>query len=118
MKRLTFLLLAIAIIGCASAPRSVTGVYRPSEFAGLAYTYIAEFPVNKATKQEVLGFVGPPDKSYTSDGIEYLTYIIVENPNHKLQYIYYIKNDIVFDIKTINQNPFATTIYLNSDIRK
>jgi len=119
MKRLLLALLAVVCLaGCATAPRSVNGVYRPGTFAGLGYSYVAEFPVKQATKQEVLDFVGPPDKSYISDGVEYLYYTISADSFGSREYIYYIKDNVVFDVKFINKNPYATTIYQSTQVQK
>lgn len=119
MKRLLLILclLTVAVMSaCATAPRSATGVYRPS-IGTARHIYIAEFPVNKATKQEVVSFIGVPDKSYTSDGIEYLTYTIQDEPTWKLDYTYYIKDGMVVDVKVVSQTPlFSNEIYQNTQM--
>jgi len=117
MKRLLLIIyLLFYLAGCT--PHSVNGVYRPS--AGtFRHTYIKEFPVNKATKQEVLDFVGTPDKTHIYDGIEYLTFITENDPTWHVEYSYLVKDGIVVDVKVISQTPiFGNEIYQHSRMNK
>lgn len=117
MKYLTILILLLSFIACATAPRSTSGVYRPS-LGTMRNSYIAQFPVNKATKQEILDFVGAPDKVYTSNDIEYLTYIISDDAYGKIEYTYFIKDNLVIDVKMINNFVLSTEILQHSQIKK
>ena len=117
MKRLLVLLAVVCMAGCATAPMSQNGVYRPT-IGTSRHAYIAEFPVSRATKQEVVDFVGVPDTSYISEGIEYLTYSIQNEPTWKLDYTYYIKDGMVIDVKVISSTPlFGNEIYQQTQMK-
>lgn len=96
MKYLAITILLLSFIACASAPRSASGVYRPDIYTQPG-SYAASFPVNKASKQEVISFVGVPDKTYKDGDIEYLSYRLHE----RIEYTYYIKDGIVIDVKVV-----------------
>lgn len=95
--RVTVILLAIlTLVACATVPTSQNGVYRPDIYTK-PWAYVKSFPINKATKQDILSYVGIPDKTYSENGIEYLSYKLTE----RIEYTYFIKEGIVFDVKAI-----------------
>lgn len=115
--RLTLItLIMLSLLACTTII-SPQGVYRPSLLT-TRHTYVKEFPINRATKQEVIDFVGVPDRTYKNDDIEQLVYVIQSSASEKIEYTYYIKDNIVIDVKVLNQTVlFGNEVYQRSLIK-
>jgi hypothetical protein len=120
-----YIVIALTFILAGCAPMSVHGVYRPQLITDRSQ-YVRDFPVNKATKQEVLDFVGAPDKTYKDGDLEYLTYSVVPQgtslwpgASSKFEYTYVIRNNIVVDVIFINDaGIFGIERHQHSQMRK
>jgi hypothetical protein len=120
MNKYIVIALTFILAGCVTT-MSVHGVYRP-QFTTDRSLYVRDFPVNKATKQEVIDFVGAPDKTYKDGDLEYLTYSVVPQgviTRSKFEYTYVIRNNIVVDVIFINDaGIFGIERHQNSQMRK
>ncbi|MGN6280743.1 hypothetical protein, partial [Frateuria sp.] len=93
MKKLV-LLFALVFLGIGSASaadKSPNGVYRPT-LATRAKSYLKKFPLNKVAVDEIVQYVGTPDKSMNIAGSDYLTYDIEpKSGSGVIEYTYIVK---------------------------
>lgn len=105
--KLSLILFAICSIlpGCVN-PSSPSGVYRPT-LSTIPKSYVATFPVNRATEQEVIQYVGNPDKTTESNGTKYATINIAPaGSNGVIEYTYEIQRGIVTKVTYLNSGNF------------
>lgn len=108
MRRLIFLLgFAVMCVGTARAgDTSPNGVYRPT-LATNARSYLKKFPLNRVTPDEIVQYVGTPDKTTSIAGSDYLTYNIEpKDGNGVIEYTFIVKNGIVVNVTYINSGNF------------
>jgi len=108
MKHLYIFLSSLALLlpACTTS-QSSTGIYRPT-LATQPKTYLANFPLNKATEQEVIQAVGTPDKSYSDGETTYATIDIApKQASHGvIEYTYEITNGVVTNVRYLNSGNF------------
>jgi hypothetical protein len=107
MKRvLVLLVLALTSAVTAAADKGPDGVCRPS-LSTSARSYLRAFPLNKVPADEVVQYVGAPDKSYSLSGKDYVTYNI-EPKNGKgiIEYTFVVKDGVVVEVTYLNSGNF------------
>lgn len=108
MKRLVLLLgllclgLGVAYAGNTSPNR----VYRPT-LATSARSYLKKFPLNRVTPDEIVQYVGTPDKTANVAGSDYLTYNIEpKKGNGVIEYTFIVKGGVVVNVTYLNSGNF------------
>ena len=106
-KFVLFLALVFIGVGSASAAdKSSNGVYRPT-LSTHATAYLKKFPLNKVAVDEIVQYVGTPDKSLTIAGSDYLTYNIEpKNGNGVIEYTYIVKDGVAVNVSYLNSGNF------------
>lgn len=119
MKRLV-LFVALVLIAVSSAnaeDTSPNGVYRPT-LATHARSYLKSFPLNRVTADEIVQYVGAPDKSTTIGGSDYLTYNIEpKKGNGVIEYTFVIKGRVVVNVTYLNSGNFFGVTQRESAIK-
>jgi len=119
MKKLV-LLLALIFISAGSvsaADKSPNGVYRPT-LATSAKSYLKKFPLNKVAVDEIVQYVGTPDKSMNIAGSDYLTYNIEpKSGSGVIEYTYIIKDGVVVNVTYLNSGNFFGVTQRESAIK-
>lgn len=108
MKKLALLiaLASIGVGGANAADMSPNGVYRPT-LATSARSYLKKFPLNKVAVDEVIQYVGTPDKSLSVAGSDYLTFDIEpKKGNGVIEYTYIVKDGVVVNVTYLNSGNF------------
>lgn len=104
-NHLIILALSTVIVGCAN-PTGPSGVYRPT-LSTIPKSYVSSFPVNRATEQEVIQYVGNPDKMTESNGTKYATINIAPaGSNGVIEYTYEIQKGVVTKVTYLNSGNF------------
>ncbi len=104
-NQLLILALCSIVIGCANST-GPSGVFRPT-LSTIPKSYVSSFPVNRATEQEVIQYVGNPDKMTESNGTKYATINIAPaGSNGVIEYTYEIKKGIVTKVTYLNSGNF------------
>lgn len=108
MKKIV-LVIALAAFGAGpvnAADSSANGVYRPT-LATSARSYLKKFPLNKVAVDEVIQYVGTPDKSLSVAGSDYLTFDIEpKRGNGVIEYTYIVKDGVVVNVTYLNSGNF------------
>lgn len=106
-KFVLFLALFFIGIGVAStSDKSPNGVYRPT-LGTHATSYLKKFPLNKVAVDEVVQYVGTPDKSLSVAGSDYLTYNIEpKSGSGVIEYTYIVKDGVVVNVTYLNSGNF------------
>jgi hypothetical protein len=119
MKKLV-LLLALIFIGAgnaSAADKSPNGVYRPT-LATSARSYLKKFPLNKVAVNEIVQYVGTPDKSMNIAGSDYLTYNIEpKSGSGVIEYTYIVKDGVVVNVTYVNSGNFFGVTQRESAIK-
>ena len=110
MKRAiaAFFLFSALFAGTAFAKdRSENGVYRPT-LSTNPKSYLKAFNLNKATSEEVIQYVGSPDKTHSLAGSDFITYNIAprSNSNGIIEYTFEIKDGVVVNVTYLNSGNF------------
>lgn len=85
---------------------SPNGVYRPT-LATSARSYLKKFPLNRVTPDEIVQYVGTPDKTANIAGSDYLTYNIEpKKGNGVIEYTFIIKGGVVVNVTYLNSGNF------------
>jgi len=99
-------LLFIGIGSASAADKSPNGVYRPT-LATRATSYLKKFPLNKVAVDEIVQYVGTPDKSLSVAGSDYLTYNIEpRSGSGVIEYTYIVKDGVVVNVTYLNSGNF------------
>jgi len=108
MKRLV-LLLGLLLLGAGIShadDTSPNGVYRPT-LATSARSYLKKFSLNRVTPDEVVQYVGAPDKTSNIAGSDYLTYNIEpKKGNGVIEYTFVVKGGVVVNVTYLNSGNF------------
>ena len=103
------LLLALVLAGVGSASaadKSPNGVYRPT-LSTSARSYLKKFPLNKVAVDEIVQYVGTPDKSFSVAGSDYLTFNIEPKTGSGIiEYTYIVKDGVVINVTYLNSGNF------------
>ncbi|MEW9571537.1 hypothetical protein ABQJ54_07225 [Rhodanobacter sp. Si-c] len=108
MKRLVLLLGFFCLgLGMAHAgDASPNGVYRPT-LATNARSYLKKFPLNRVSPDEIVQYVGTPDKTASIAGSDYLTYNIEpKKGNGIIEYTFIVKGGVVVNVTYLNSGNF------------
>jgi hypothetical protein len=98
-------LAALPIFAMAS-DKSPNGVYRPS-LSTNAKSYLRNFPLAKVPAEEVVQYVGAPDKSYSLGGKDYVTYDIEpKGGKGTIEYTFVVKDGVVVEVTYLNSGNF------------
>lgn len=101
------LILSILVTGDLLAKdKSTNGVYRPTLMTN-PKKYLREFQLNKATQEEVIQYMGTPDKTYSLSGSDFLTYgIATKTASGVVEYTFEIKEGVVVNVTYLNSGNF------------
>jgi hypothetical protein len=103
---LLFALIFVGIGSASAADKSPNGVYRPT-LATRAKSYLKKFPLNKVAVDEIVQYVGTPDKSMNIAGQDYLTYNIEpKSGSGVIEYTYIVKDGVVVNVTYLNSGNF------------
>ncbi len=106
MKKLLLLVIMLLMTMPVFAGRkSENGVFRPT-LSTLPKSYLKKFPLNKITADEVIQYVGTPDKTFARDGVEYLTVNISPKSDGVIEYTFQIKDGVVINVTYLNSGNF------------
>lgn len=108
MKKLMvfFALIFISVGSASGADRSPNGAYRPT-LSTSARSYLKKFPLNKVAVEEIVEYVGTPDKSVSIAGSDYLTYDIEpKSGSGVIEYTYIVKDGVVVNVTYLNSGNF------------
>lgn len=107
MKRILALLAMVLITTIAVASdKGPDGVYRPS-LSTSARSYLRDFPLNKVPADEVIQYVGTPDKTYSLGGKDYITYDIEPKGGKGIiEYTFVVKDGLVVEVTYLNSGNF------------
>jgi len=99
--------LALICAGMAHASdTSPNGVYRPT-LATSAKSYLKKFPLNRVTPDEIVQYVGAPDKTANIAGSDYLTYNIEPKKGSGIiEYTFVVKGGVVVNVTYLNSGNF------------
>ena len=101
------LLLALSIVPMAAftKDKSEHGVYRPT-LSTNPKSYLKNFALNVATTDEVVQYVGTPDKTMNLGGSDFLTYNIDPDDNGVIEYTFEVKEGVVVNVTYLNSGNF------------
>ena len=119
MKKLVlFLALIFFGLGNASAAdKSPNGVYRPT-LSTFPRSYLKSFPLNKVPVDEIIQYVGTPNKSISVAGSDYLTFNIESKSSTGIiEYTYVVKDGIVVNVTHLNSGNFFGVTQRESAIK-
>jgi len=108
MKELLFgVILALCFLGPATAgDKSEHGVYRPTLMTN-PKSYLKKFALGEATTDEVIQYLGTPDKTMSLAGSDYLTYSIApKTSTGVIEYTFEIKDGKVVNVTYLNSGNF------------
>lgn len=107
MKKFFYaVVLAVLPIIAIAADKSPNGVYRPS-LSTNARSYLRDFPLNKVPADEIVQYVGAPDKSYSLSGKDYITYDIEPKGGKGIiEYTFAVKDGLVVEVTYLNSGNF------------
>jgi hypothetical protein len=117
-KFVLFLALIFVGIGSArAADKSPNGVYRPT-LSTSARSYLKKFPLNKVAVDEIVQYVGTPDKSLSVAGSDYLTFNIEpKSGSGVIEYTYIVKGGVVVNVTYLNSGNFFGVTQRESAIK-
>ncbi len=85
---------------------SPNGIYRPA-LSTWPKTYLKNFPLNRITADEVIQYVGTPDKTFSLGGSDFMTINIEpKNGNGVIEYTFEMKNGVVVNVTYLNSGNF------------
>ncbi len=119
MKKLALLLtlLFMGVTSVSASDKSPNGVYRPT-LSTSARSYLKKFPLNKVAVDEILQYVGTPDKSLSAASSDYLTFNIEpKNGNGVIEYTFVIKDGVVVNVTYLNSGNFFGVTQRESAIK-
>ena len=102
---LLLLTLAIATSTVAAKDKSEHGVYRPT-LSTNPKSYLKKFQLNVTTTDEIVQYVGTPDKTMSLSGSDFLTYNISPNKGGVIEYTFEIKEGVVVNVTYLNSGNF------------
>lgn len=106
IKFAAILLLAFAATGAIAKDASEHGVYRPT-LSTNPKSYLKKFSLNVATTDEVVQYLGTPDKTMSLSGSDFLTYSIApKTATGVIEYTFEIKDGVVVNVTYLNSGNF------------
>ncbi|TLX20677.1 hypothetical protein [Thermomonas fusca] len=107
-KIIALLLLTLAMLTTGNTfakDKSENGVYRPT-LSTNPKKYLREFQLNKATPDEIIQYVGAPDKTYSLGGSDFITYNLATQKGGIIEYTFEVKDDLVVNVTYLNSGNF------------
>jgi len=106
-KTLALLFLAIALVpaGVVAKDKSANGVYRPT-LSTNPKKFLRELQLNKIAVDEIIQYVGTPDKTFSLGGSDFVTYNIDPDDNGVIEYTFEIKDGVVVNATYLNSGNF------------
>lgn len=91
----------------AAKDKSESGVFRPT-LSTNQKGYLKNFKLNMATSEEVIQYVGSPDKTYSLAGSDFITYNIASKKDSGgiIEYTFEVKDGIVVNVTYLNSGNF------------
>lgn len=108
MKRFVLglaLCLVVAAPAFAGDKKGPSGLYRPT-LSTFSNKYLRNVKLGVATQQEVIDYVGMPDKTTKIGDVDYLTYDIGNRKGGIIEYTFQIKDGVVIDVTYLNSGNF------------
>jgi len=104
---LLLVLLCVFAFNLQAKDKSENGVFRPTT-SNNPKKYLREFQLGKATQDEVIQYVGTPDKSFSTGGSDFLTYDIApkQHASGVIEYTFEIKDGVVVNVTYLNSGNF------------
>ena len=85
---------------------SPNGVSRPT-LSTWPKTYLKDFPLGRVSADELIQYVGTPDKTYSLGGSDFVTINIEpKSGNGVIEYTFEVKNGIVVNVTYLNSGNF------------
>ena len=99
--------LSVAAFNVLAKDKSEHGVFRPTT-SNNPKKYLREFQLGKATQDEIIQYVGTPDKSFSAGGSDFLTYNVApkQHASGVIEYTYEIKDSVVVNVTYLNSGNF------------
>lgn len=118
MKRLfLFLVVLLCASNATASDKGPNGVYRPT-LSTSARSYLKNFALNKVLVDEVVEYVGTPDKSLNIAGSDYLTFNIEpKSGSGIIEYTYIVKDGVVVNVTYLNSGNFFGVTQRESAIK-
>lgn len=102
---LLFLASMLAAAAAAAKDKSANGVYRPT-LSTNPKKYLREFQLGKAAVDEVVQYVGTPDKTFSLGGSDFVTYNIDPDDNGVIEYTFEVRDGVVVNVTYLNSGNF------------
>lgn len=102
---LLFLASMLAAVGASARDKSANGVYRPT-LSTNPKKYLREFQLGKAAIDEVVQYVGTPDKTFSLGSSDFVTYNIDPDDNGVIEYTFEIRDGVVVNVTYLNSGNF------------
>lgn len=108
--RNAIILLLLLVAGMATSvvakDKSANGVFRPT-LSTNPKSYLKKFPLNLATIDEIIQYVGTPDKTLSVGGSDFITYNIApKTANGIIEYTFEVKDGVVVNVNYLNSGNF------------
>jgi hypothetical protein len=119
MKKIALflVLIFIGVYDVNAADASPNGAYRPT-LSTNPRSYLKKFPLNKVATDEIVQYVGTPDKSLSVAGSDYLTFNIEsKSGSGVIEYTYVIKDGVVVEVTYLNSGNFFGVTQRESAIK-
>lgn len=107
LKILKALFLAVLLLpaGAIAKDKSANGVYRPT-LSTNAKKYLRQLPLNVIATDEIIQYIGTPDKTFSLAGSDFVTYNIDPDDNGVIEYTFEIKDGVVVNATYLNSGNF------------
>jgi|SRR5690348_1969126 len=110
MKKICLAMVLCLFLGLAgqalAGEASPNGIYRPT-LSTWPKTYLKNFPLNRITTEEVVQYVGTPDKTFSLGGSDFMTINIEpKRGGGIIEYTFEIKNGVVVNVTYLNSGNF------------
>jgi hypothetical protein len=99
------LALSSVSMGVMAKDKSEHGVYRPT-LSTNPKSYLKKFELNVATTEEVIEYVGAPDKTLKVGESDFLTYNIDPDDTGVIEYTFEVKSGVVVNVTYLNSGNF------------
>ena len=100
-----FLLIALVPSIALAKEKSENGVYRPT-LSTNPKKFLRELRLNKVTADEVIQYVGAPDKSHSLGESDFVTYNIDPDDTGVIEYTFEIRDGLVVNATYLNSGNF------------
>lgn len=105
MRALLLVAMLVAAFPSVAKDASPNGIYRPT-LATNARSYLRKLQLGKITAEEVVQYLGTPDKTFQMSGSDYLTYNISKQSQGTIEYTFQLKDGVVVNATYLNSGNF------------